>query len=111
MRFALALTLALSPAPLLAQDCTFVTECYEADACQDTTFALTADLQGERLITDFGDLTVVATKQAGRLTTLFATGDGAEYLLSRNGDTARFTAHSNEGPAAITYLGTCKGEF
>ncbi|NDW52210.1 hypothetical protein [Aliiroseovarius sp. PrR006] len=111
MRFALTLTLALSPAPLLAQDCSFVTECYEDQACQDTDFSLTADLTSERLITGFGDLTIVAAKQAGALTTLFATGDGAEYLLSRNGDAARFTAHSNVGPAAITYLGTCKGEF
>ena len=111
MRFAPALTLALSPLPIMAQDCSFVTECYEAEACQDTAFSLTADLRGERLITDFGDLTIVAAKQSGALTTLFATGDGAEYLLSRNGDAARFTAHSNVGPAAITYLGTCKGEF
>ena len=111
MRIALALTLALSPLPLVAQDCNFLTECYEAEACQDTAFSLTADLPGERLVTDFGDLTIVAAKRAGRLTTLFATGDGAEYLLSRNGDAARFTAHANEGPAAITYLGTCKGEF
>ncbi|WP_424939947.1 hypothetical protein [Aliiroseovarius sp. S253] len=110
-KFAFVLALVLSPLPAYAQDCSFTTECYEAEACQDTSFSVIADLTGERLITDFGDLTIVAAKQAGNLTTLFATGDGAEYLLSRNGDTARFTAHANEGPAAITYLGTCKGEF
>lgn len=111
MRFILPLSLTLLAVPAIAQDCVFETECYEADACQETAFSLTADLDGERLITDFGDLTIVAAKHSGALTTLFATGDGAEYLLSRNGDTARFTAHANDGPTVISYLGTCKGEF
>ncbi|MCK0138705.1 hypothetical protein [Aliiroseovarius sp. F47248L] len=97
--------------PALAQTCTFTAECYEAETCQDTSFALTAELDDAKLITDFGDLTVVGVKRVAPLTTVFATGEGAEYLLSRNGDTARFTAHSNDGPTAITYLGTCEGEF
>ncbi len=97
--------------PAIAQTCTFTTECYETEACQDTSFALTADLDGAKLVTDFGDLTVVGVKREAPLTTVFATGAGAEYLLSRNGDTARFTAHSNDGPTAITYIGTCEGEF
>ncbi|MCK0143681.1 hypothetical protein [Aliiroseovarius sp. F20344] len=110
-RLTFALILSTLSLPAFAQECLFETECYEADACQETAFSLTADLDGERLITDFGDLTIVAAKQSGALTTIFSTGDGAEYLLSRNGDTARFTAHANDGPTVITYLGTCKGEF
>lgn len=103
--------LIISALPAAAQDCSFDTECYEAEACQPTSFALSVDLAGEKLVTDFGDLQIVAAKTTPPLTTLFATGDGAEYLLSRSGDTARFTAHANEGPAVISYLGTCKGEF
>lgn len=110
MRMALPL-MAATALPAHAQDCTFTTECYEAEACQDASFALTADLANDTLVTEFGDLSVIAVKNRDAITTLFATGEGAEYLLSRNGDTARFTAHSNDGPAAITYLGTCKGEF
>ncbi|MCK8484161.1 hypothetical protein MUY21_08935 [Aliiroseovarius sp. S2029] len=97
--------------PALAQTCAFTMECYETEACQDTSFALTAELDDSKLVTDFGDLTVVGVKRDAPLITVFATGEGAEYLLSRNGDTARFTAHSNDGPTAITYLGTCEGEF
>ncbi len=97
--------------PALAQTCTFITECYETEACQGTSFTLTADLDGAKIVTDFGDLTVVGVKRDAPLTTVFATGEGAEYLLSRAGDAARFTAHSNDGPTAITYIGTCEGEF
>lgn len=97
--------------PALAQTCTFTTECYEAEACQDTSFSLTAALDDAKLVTDFGDLTVVGVKNDAPVTTVFATGEGAEYLLSRNAGTARFTAHSNDGPTSITYLGTCEGEF
>lgn len=109
-RFAVA-ALMFSPFSGVAQSCNFTTECYETEPCQDTSFALTAALDDAKLVTDFGDLTVVGVKRDGVLTTVFVTGEGAEYLLSRNGDTARFTAHSNEGPAAITYLGRCEGEF
>lgn len=101
----------LTALPVLAQDCTFTTECYETEPCQDTQFSLTAQLDDAKLVTDFGDLTIVGVKTDAPLVTVFATGAGSEYLLSRNGDQARLTAHSNEGPAAITYLGTCEGEF
>lgn len=101
----------LSAVPAAAQTCAFTTECYEAEPCQDTSFALSAALDEAKLITDFGDLVVVGVKSEGSLTTIFATGEGAEYLLSRNADAARFTTHANEGPAAITYIGTCEGEF
>ncbi|MDE9449048.1 hypothetical protein J3R80_01015 [Aliiroseovarius sp. Z3] len=97
--------------PAFAQTCTFTMECYETEACQDTAFSLTAELDDSKLVTDFGDLTIVGVKSDAPLITVFATGQGAEYLLSRTGDTARFTAHSNEGPTSITYLGTCEGEF
>ncbi|MCI2393678.1 hypothetical protein [Aliiroseovarius sediminis] len=102
---------ALLALPAVGQTCTFTTECYESEPCQDTSFSLTAELDASKLVTDFGDLTVVGVKREGSLAAVFATGDGAEYLLSRNGNAARFTAHSNDGPTAITYLGTCEEEF
>ena len=96
-----AAVVSLSALPAMAQDCSFATECYESEPCQDTSFSLTTMLDEAKLITDFGDLIVVGVKSEDRVTTVFATGDGAEYLLSRNGDVAR----------SITYMGTCEGEF
>ncbi|MCK8463583.1 hypothetical protein MUY35_06935 [Aliiroseovarius sp. S1339] len=111
-RYALpAAVVSLAALPAVAQDCTFTTECYESEPCQDTSFSLTTMLDDAKLVTDFGDLIVIGVKSEGRVTTVFATGEGAEYLLSRNGDVARFTAHSNDGPTSITYMGTCEGEF
>ncbi|MDQ2088598.1 hypothetical protein [Marimonas arenosa] len=105
------MVLALGAGPATAFPCAFSTECYEADACTGTSFAIEVDIDGKGISTDYGDLTVVAVKETGRLTTLFATGQGAEYLLSLTPQAARFTTHSNEGPLAITYLGTCEGAF
>ena len=111
-RFAIPAAIAsLIALPVFAQDCTFTTECFEAEPCQDTNFSLSAQLGEAKLVTDFGDLTVVGVKSEAPLTTVFATGEGAEYLLSRTANAARFTAHSNDGPTSITYIGTCEGEF
>ena len=41
----------------------------------------------------------------------FATGAGAEYLLSLTPTAARLTAHNNSGPEVISYLGKCEGAF
>lgn len=91
--------------------CSFTTECYESEPCAASDFAFEVDVEAKRMITDYGDITIVAVKETGRLTTLFATGAGAEYMLSLTPQAARLSTHSNEGPAAITYLGQCTGAF
>jgi len=95
----------------LAFPCEFTTECYEAEGCNGTAFNIEVDVAGKKLSTDFGDLVIVAIKELPRLTTLFATGEGAEYLLSATPEAARFTTHSNDGPQVISYLGKCEGTF
>ena len=116
MRSTMALVLALitGPLPLQAAEaflCTFQTECYEDEACGETTFAAEVDVKGEKLVTEFGDLIIVAVKKRPALMTLFATGDGAEYLLSITPKAARLSPHANEGPQVISYLGSCEGAF
>ncbi len=103
----------LLPAPLWAEGiaCTFTTECFEADACTEANFAAEVAVENERISTEFGDLTIVAVKRTPANLTLFATGDGAEYLLSVTPQAARLTTHANEGPMVISYLGTCEGAF
>ena len=105
------LGLTLSASPAFAFPCQFTTECYEAEPCAETVFAIDADIEGKAISTDLGDLVIVAVKETGRLTTMFATGQGAEYLLSVTPQAARLSTHSNEGPQVITYLGTCEGAF
>ena len=109
----LALTALLLPTPLLAEgfDCSFNTECFEAEACAEANFTASVDVESEKITTEFGDLTIVAVKQETRTMTLFATGAGAEYLLSVTPQAARLTTHANEGPMVISYLGTCEGAF
>lgn len=107
---ALSATFAIAAHTAAAQSCNFTTECYEADACTDANFAITIDVDGEKVSTDFGDLTIVAAKTAHFGAHIFATGDGAEYLISHLAGNARLTMHSGDGPQTVTYLGTCIGD-
>ena len=72
----------LMAGPVQGFPCQFTTECYEAEPCAEAVFELEVDVGGEVLVTSYGDLTIVAVKDLGGLVTLFATGQGAEYLLS-----------------------------
>ncbi|MDU8926909.1 hypothetical protein RXV86_05895 [Alisedimentitalea sp. MJ-SS2] len=95
----------------LAFGCAFTTECYEAEGCNSTGFNIEVNIEDKAITTDYGDLQIVAVKEARNLTTMFATGAGAEYMLSLTPTGARFTTHNNSGPEVISYLGTCKGAF
>lgn len=107
----LAPVLGLSGGAAQAFSCQFTTECYEAETCGAAEFEIDVDVDGQTVSTTFGDLTIVAVKESPALTTLFATGPGAEYLLSVTPDAARFTSQVNEGPQVISYLGLCEGVF
>lgn len=109
----LALIALMFPTPLLAGgfDCTFTTECFEAEACTDANFKVGVALEDKTISTEFGDLMVASLKQTPTTMTLVATGAGAEYLLSMTPEAARLTTHSNDGPMVISYLGICEGAF
>ena len=107
----LATTISLLGTQATAFPCTFTTECYEAEACQTAVFDVEVDIGAEALSTEAGNLVVVAVKEADQLTTLFASGQGAEYMMSITPTAARMTSHTNDGPQVISYLGHCKGAF
>lgn len=91
--------------------CRFTTECYEAEPCSDSDFSLTVDLEQKAIRTEYGDLTVVAVKREAGLKTLFATGQGAEYLMSVTPQAARLSTQNNKGPEMLGYIGSCEGAF
>jgi hypothetical protein len=91
-----------------AVTCSFTKECYEAEPCDRTDFQLQIDLADEKVTTEYGDLTIVAVKEADEFSVLFATGSGAEYLLSYTPTAARMSKQINDGPQVVTYLGTCE---
>lgn len=97
--------------PALAISCGFDTECYEAQDCGESDFSAEVLLEEQIIATAFGDLIIVAVKQAETLITLFATGTGAEYLMSIGPEASRLSVHMNEGPVAMTYMGQCEGAF
>lgn len=107
----ISLTLALTAGQAQAFGCGFDIECYENDACTRADFKIEVGIDAKTITTEFGDITIVAVKETGRLTTLFATGQDAEYMLSVTPVAARLTTHSNDGPQVISYLGQCEGAF
>lgn len=109
MRPVFALMLAGSAAQ--AFPCDFTTECREAEACAESTFALDVDVEAQAMSTQAGEITIVAIREQDALISIFGAGTGAEYMLSITPEAARFSAHMNDGPRAIQYLGTCEGAF
>jgi len=91
--------------------CTFTTECYETEACQTAAYEVEVDIGAEALSMQTGNMIIVAVKETDTLTTLFASGQGAEYLMSITPTAARMTSHTNDGPQVISYLGHCEGAF
>lgn len=97
-----------------ASQCTFTTECYEGEICQETQFELTfrAGTGGPfemELVTD-AETIGVAVGGTGEFAHLAGMTESGFYVLtlaSADG-AARFTAHLADGPQAITYLGTCE---
>lgn len=73
--------LALCALPVSAFACEFTTECFETDACIDTTFSIDVDVPLQTVSTDLGDLEAVAVKAVAGNFVMFASGGGAEYML------------------------------
>ncbi len=94
--------------------CTFSTECYEDETCQETGFELTfrAGTGGPNemeLVTDAETIGVAVGGNAQVAHFAGMTQNGFYVLTLASSDgTARFTTHLGEGPQSITYLGTCE---
>ena len=119
IRVALISAAALACAtPVLAKTyCVFSSECFEADACTDSSFRLDFEKGGDAgaarvssgvtARTEFGDLGGFIIKQDGDQDTIAFEGPGAFYFLTVAGRDARLSVHM-EGPLVVTYLGTCE---
>ncbi|QGX98571.1 hypothetical protein EI983_09890 [Roseovarius faecimaris] len=101
----------ISAAPAQAFNCLFDTECYEAEGCAASNFDIDVSTEDKTLSAAFGDLTILAIKRSESLVTLFATGGGAEYMLSATPEAARLSVQMNQGPLVLSYLGICEGAF
>lgn len=91
--------------------CQFETECFEAEACDETAFELNVsksddgvvlgsiadEVQGQSSMNDRGTELIVAQG----LSTL-------QILTVGTDGTARYTLHLTDGPAVLSYLGSCE---
>ncbi|GAA4229888.1 hypothetical protein GGQ68_001624 [Sagittula marina] len=113
--------MSLSDAPIhqpIVLDCDFVTECYEAEPCQDTRFSVTLEGQASgfedvnllvevRMRSDAADVPLMGNRSNGALA-LAGGIDGVRHMVTTNADgTARYTVHDADGPMMVSYLGSC----
>lgn len=99
--------------------CTFASECFEAESCAATTF--TGELVGRagginnvdmvvqaEFITEIGD-TLLLGARSGKAISLIGGDFDARHLLTIAADGgARYTLHYADGPMAISYFGVCE---
>jgi hypothetical protein len=112
LRFFTGILTLCTASAAMATECVFVAECFETDACAETTFSASI-IEGPsgpdhvQFVTEAETLDAVwaGGKSLGHL---IATSESAAHFLSfsKNGD-VRYTTHL-QGPLAITYHGTCE---
>ncbi len=93
--------------------CTFSVECFEAEACDETALRLALTRNGTPDTVRIGSVAEHFTAQRSvterGATVLQALGPTSAQILSVGPDgTARYSLHLTDGPAALTYLGTCE---
>lgn len=103
--------------PAMAQTasiCTFTTECYENQACQDTEFQLEfrAGAGGPNDLEIVTDAETVSVSVGGSGEVAYLAGmtrNGFHVLtVTRESGAARYTNHIGDGPQTVTYLGSCE---
>lgn len=107
----------LTAVPALALDtaCRFTVECYEAEACDAADFTLRlrpGDAPDTvRLGGPVDDITGAVTEAESGARVVVARGPSSVQLLTLGPDsTARYTLHLTDGPAIVSYHGTCEDE-
>ena len=113
LTLAALLGLTAGPASALAYACTYTTECYETDACQETAYELSLDVADDfssaTLSSVAGD--VEATAYNAQFLSYFAGyANRAMHVVSVfGGGESRYSFQSGAGDEimAITYHGTC----
>ena len=89
-----------------AETCTFTTECYEAEGCEETNF--TMEVQRDKLITD-AETIPVGTGGSDTVNVFVGYTASAFHVLTREVDgQARYVTHLFDGPVMVSYLGACQ---
>ncbi|MEP5152539.1 hypothetical protein [Planktotalea sp.] len=102
----------------IALQCTFATECFEGEACTDTTFEMEVSGRAGGLVeTDMvveanlvsvnGTTPVLGVRSGTAMSLSGGTFDARELLTIATGGDARYSLHYVEGPLVISYLGSC----
>lgn len=104
--------------PLLL-NCSFTTECYETEGCQDTLFAATlvgeatgpepiSQLAEVEMRGDAEDVQLLGHMSNGALGLVGGAGLGRHMLTVSAEGTARYTVHFADGPRMVSYTGQCE---
>ncbi|SHE29831.1 hypothetical protein SAMN05444273_10117 [Litoreibacter ascidiaceicola] len=107
----LASCAALLGTPVLADTCTFTTECFEAEACADSAFSVAIEQKdGATLLVSDAESFPVSVGGSDAVRIYVGVTESAFHLMSRATDgTARYSTHLYDGPLMVNYLGNCEG--
>ncbi|MEM9583243.1 MAG: hypothetical protein AAGA08_09020 [Pseudomonadota bacterium] len=95
----------LSPGIARAEICTFTSECFEGEACAETSFAM--EITDGALVTDAE--TIPVTSGGSDTVNVFVgyTASAFHVLTRQVEGEARYSTHIFDGPLMVNYLGTC----
>jgi hypothetical protein len=103
-------TAAMAAQANAATQCTFTTECFEAEACTETSFAVSLDETDAGLtLSSDAESFPVALGGSDKVRVYVGFTQSAFHLLTAT-DTksARYTTHIYDGPLLVSYLGSCE---
>ncbi len=104
--------------PVMAQfevACSFTTECYEAEACDKADFSFklgagTMPGQADMRTTEGTVTGQIGGDDVGALYWIAETPKSVQVLSWGPDGSARYTLHLTDGPAIVSYQGTCEAE-
>lgn len=113
--------LTLDTAPVqevVALSCAFATECYEAEACQESGFGVilsgkAGGMDAQTLFvdaamsSDSGDVGMVGARDGGNYVLSGGGFEGRHMLTIAQGGAARYTVHYTDPVMMISYSGQC----
>ncbi|MGS4945646.1 hypothetical protein ACVDG3_09215 [Meridianimarinicoccus sp. RP-17] len=103
------------PAAAIDAACHFTTECFENEPCDEADFVLRIRPGPEEMSVRLGGPADEVTGELGvaqsGATLVLARGPSSVQILTIGPDeSARYTLHLTDGPAMVSYIGTCEDE-
>ncbi len=89
-----------------AETCTFTTECFENEACTESTFSMA--IEGNTLVTDAETISVTSGGSDTKGVFVGYTESAFHVLTREKGGAARYSTHIFDGVLMVNYLGTCE---